>query len=75
MTLDRKMPKTRLGCSIKDQERGELARGRLILWHCRGATAHIILITAILSDLAGRDAGNTGAGEHGGRDLAQRFAG
>ncbi len=67
MTLDRKMPKTPSGCSSKDQERGELGRSRPILWHCRGATAHITLITAILSDPAGRDAGNASAGEHVGQ--------
>ncbi len=66
MTLDRKMPKTRSGCSNKDQERGELGRSRPIVWHCRGPTAHITLITAILSDLAGRNAGNASASEHGG---------
>lgn len=66
MTLDRKMPKTRSGCSSEDQERGEHARSRPVLWHCRSAAAHITLITAILSDLAGRDAGNTGREEHGG---------
>jgi len=66
MTLDRRMPKTPSGCSSKDQQGGELAQSRPILWHCRGATAHIILITAILSDLAGRQAGNAGPGEHGG---------